>query len=209
MNKFKLWYPPRPANAIPSEAIVDFDNNKMFAQAKLNGSQGVLYIDENHFEFRNRHKELLSNVKIDSTELSNLHRGCGQMILCGEYLNKNKKHINDKDFNHKYVIFDIIMFNNEHLIGKTFKQRQDILDVIYKTENFDGYIDKLVGFDNVYRVKNFYSKFTPLFKDLVKIDLYEGIVMKDINSKLEYGFVENNNSKNQVKSRKSTKNYSF
>lgn len=215
---FKIMFPPRPKNAIHPNGIGEFDNNTMIAQPKLNGSQGVLNVNEIEYDFRNRHKEILTNVKIDPSELQNLHRGTGDMILCGEYLNKNQKH-KLGDFNHKYVLFDILMFNGVHLIGKTFKQRQTILRELFYTdsEEFDGFLRKVKGFENVYIVETFETNFVNIFNTLTENNskgepinpIYEGMVFKDKNAKLEYGFSEDNNHKTQVKSRRQTKNYAF
>lgn len=215
---FKIMFPPRPKNPIHPNAIDEFDNGMMFAQPKLNGSQGILYINEQDFDFRNRHKEILTNVKIDPTELKNLHRGTGDMILCGEYLNKNKNH-KTGEFNHKYILFDILMYDGVHLIGKTFKQRQDILRNLFYTNSteFDGLIRKVSGFDNIFIVETFEKDFKNFYNVLTEKDskgedihpVYEGLVIKDRNSKLEYGFSQDNNHKSQVKVRKPTKNYAF
>lgn len=45
--------------------------------------------------------------------------------------------------------------------------------------------------------------------ELVKTDLYEGLVLKKIESKLTFGFNEQNNSDWQIKCRKETKIYNF
>ena len=208
---FNIMYPPRPKNPIPPESIQKFEDGFFMAQPKLNGSQGVLYLSEKEFEFRNRHKELLTRVEIDSQELLGLHRGKGEMILCGEYLNKNKKHLDGADFNHKYVLFDILMFEGVHLVGQTFSQRQNLLRQLYReeTKKFDGFIPQLNDLPNVYLVETFDSNFTELYHQLVQIDMYEGIVLKDKYAGLEYGFSEDNNHKSQVKARKPTKNYAF
>lgn len=215
---FKIMFPPRPKNPIHQSAIGEFDNGMLFAQPKLNGSQGVLYINEDGFDFRNRHKEVLTNINIDRKELQSLHRGTGDMILCGEYLNKNQNH-KIGEFNHKYVLFDILMYDGVHLIGKTFKQRQDLLRSLFYSDSieFDGFIRQVNGLNDVYIVESFDKDFNELYKALTEEDkkgqpvypVYEGLVMKDRNSKLEYGFSTDNNHKSQVKCRRATKNYQF
>jgi hypothetical protein len=206
----KPLYPPRPKNAVSPNHIYQYEGMGMFAQPKLNGSQGVLYVDKHEMMFMNRHKEIITNVKMSHEEFRSLHSGTGQMIICGEYMNKNKKHINSNEFNHKYVLFDILMYNGVHLLGKSFEQRQQILDQIFpKYTNFDGFISKIDRFDNVYRVKNFDNGFTNLYENLVSIDMYEGLVLKKKRAPLEVGIRQDNNHLAQCKVRKPTKNYSF
>ena len=63
--------------------------------------------------------------------------------------------------------------------------------------------------DNVYRVKSYENNFSMLFDKLTPIDMIEGLVLKRVNARLEMGNTELNNTKSQVKARKSTKNYKF
>jgi hypothetical protein len=51
--------------------------------------------------------------------------------------------------------------------------------------------------------------FEKLYQDIVKVDMYEGLVIKKIDSKLTFGFQELNNHDWQVKCRKETKVYKF
>jgi hypothetical protein len=207
----KPMYPPRPKNAVPPTYLNQYEGKGMLGQPKLNGSQGVLYMEsKTTLQFMNRHKQIMTNVKMTKVEFGSLYSGKGQMILCGEYLNKNKKHINGKDFNHKYVIFDIIMYNGVHLLGKTFEERQQLLDKLFpKRTDFDGFIEKLDNHENVYRVKNFDDNFKELYDKLTPIDMYEGLVLKKKRAGLEDGRKQDNNSLTQLKIRKPCRNYSF
>ncbi len=51
--------------------------------------------------------------------------------------------------------------------------------------------------------------FRRLYDDLIKTDIYEGIVLKKASARLTYGFNEKNNSEWQLKCRKPNKNYNF
>jgi hypothetical protein len=208
----KIIFPPRPKNALPAEFLNQHENKMMFGQPKSNGSFGVLYMNETTTEMRNRHKEIMTNVRMEKTEMRKLYRGSGQMILCGEYMNKNKKHINGAEFNHKYILFDILMYNGVYLLGKTFQQRQDLLDILFpEYSNFDGYIRKVEGegLENVYRANNFYDNFNSIYDMLVPIDMYEGLVVKKMNAGLEIGIRADNNHLTQFKVRKQCAMYNF
>jgi ATP-dependent DNA ligase len=130
------------------------------------------------------------------------------MVINGEYMNKSKSDENGQVFNHKFVIFDILTFDGEYLVGDTFEQRIQLLDKLYgQVDSEKDYLYRIS--ENVYRVKSYYNSFKPLFDKLTLIDMIEGLVMKRMNAKLELGTSENNNTKSQLKSRKPTKNYKY
>lgn len=207
---FNYIFPPRPKNAIPSEEI-DFYNNRMFfAQPKLNGSNCVIFTNGIDLYVMNRHGERMTRFQIDKQEILALHRcDVGKwMVINGEYMNKSKKDANKQTWNHKLVIFDILVYDNEHLIGKTFDQRVKLLDNLYgKNSDQDKFLYDIS--DNVKRVKSYTGDLTNLFKDLVEVDMYEGLVIKRKRAKLEMGLTESNNINSQIKCRKPTRNYSF
>ena len=156
----------------------------------------------------NRHNQVLTNVQIRD-EILALYRGVDAewIVINGEYMNKAKQDENAL-FNHKLVIFDILVYKSDYIIGKTFEERIHLLDELYGTEKSDNdYLYKIS--DNIYRVKSFNKGFKELFDNLSKIDMIEGLVMKRKNAKLEIGNTENNNTKSQLKCRKPTKNYKY
>ena len=157
----------------------------------------------------NRHKQRLTNFKIEQHELAELYRGDGGWIVInGEYMNKSKRDENGNVFNHKFVIFDILVFENDYLVGSTFKQRVSLLDDIYgKVECEKDYLYKIS--ENIYRVKTYETGFDSLYNIFITIDMLEGLVMKRGNAKLEIGLTEKNNVKTQLKCRKPTKNYKY
>jgi hypothetical protein len=100
-----------------------------------------------------------------------------------------------------------LVFEDQYLIGSTFKTRVDLLDSLYKQTDYNEYLTKIS--EKLFKVKSYESDFREIFNYLVKIDLVEGLVLKRKNSRLEIGNTENNNTKSQVKFRKPTKNYKF
>jgi hypothetical protein len=205
---YKYLYPPRPKNAIPDTELNFWDNGSLVAQPKLNGSNCVIFTNGQRTVVMNRHNSRLTNFQLNEQELKDLYRGSGWMILNGEYLNKNKSDETGSSFNHKFVIFDILCFNGEYLLGKTFEERIKLLDTIFGTQSSDkDYLYRVS--ENVYRVKSFETGFKNIYDCLTPIDMIEGLVMKRKNAKLEIGATENNNIKSQLKCRKATKNYKF
>jgi hypothetical protein len=205
---YKYLYPPRPKNAIPDTELEFWDNGSLIAQPKLNGSNCVIFTNGEKTIVMNRHNQRLTNFNISDNEIKDIYRGEGWMILNGEYMNKSKSDENNQVFNHKFVIFDILGFNSEYLVGKTFEERIQLLDSIYgQVDSEKEYLFKVT--ENIYRVKSYVGDFKSLYDKLTPIDMIEGLVMKRKNARLELGTSENNNTKSQLKCRKATKNYKY
>ncbi len=210
-NKYRYIYPPRPENSVPSDDIQSYDNGSMIAQPKLNGSNTTIYTNGVEVITMNRHNEPITNFTLSKQEIiDTLFKSTpgNWQVINGEYLNKSKKDENNQVFNHKFVVFDILAFNSEYLVGKTFQERIIMLDELYgQVECEKDYLYKIS--ENIYRVKSFDSDFTGHYNRLSSIDVIEGIVMKRKLARLELGVSEKNNTKSQVKARKPTKNYKF
>jgi ATP-dependent DNA ligase len=209
-ENYRYIYPPRPKNAIHSDDLTFWDNGSLIAQPKLNGSNTTIYTNSEQVIIMNRHGARLTNFQIPLNEIKSLHRGVkGEwLVINGEYLNKSKQDERGITFNHKLVIFDILVYKSNYLVGQTFQQRVELLDELYGTKHSDK--DYLYSIsENVYCVKSFERGFKELFNNLTKIDMIEGLVLKRKNAKLEIGNTENNNTKSQLKARKATKNYKF
>jgi hypothetical protein len=205
---YRYIFPPRPKNAIPDTELSFWDNGSLIAQPKLNGSNCVIFTNGEKTIVMNRHNQRLTNFNISDNEIKDIYRGEGWMILNGEYMNKSKSDENSQVFNHKFVIFDILGFNGEYLVGKTFEERVILLDEIYGQVDSDKeYLFKVT--ENVYRVKSYTVDFKNIFDKLTPIDMLEGLVMKRKNARLELGTSENNNTRSQLKCRKATKNYKY
>jgi ATP-dependent DNA ligase len=209
-ENYRYIYPPRPKNAIPDSDLNFWDNNSLLAQPKLNGSNTTIYTNGQQVIVMNRHNSRLTNFQISLDEIKSLFRGNpGEwLVINGEYLNKSKQDERGVPFNHKLVIFDILVFKSNYLVDQTFQQRVNLLDELYGQKDSEkSYLYSIS--DNIYRVKSYESGFKSLFDELTKIDLIEGLVMKRKNAKLEIGNTENNNTKSQLKARKPCKNYKF
>ena len=205
---YRYIFPPRPKNAIPDTELSFWDNGSLLAQPKLNGSNCVIFTNGEKTIVMNRHNQRLTNFNISDNEIKNIYRGEGWMILNGEYMNKSKSDEKSQVFNHKFVIFDILGFNGEYLVGKTFEERVILLDEIYGQVDSDKeYLFKVT--ENVYRVKSYTVDFKNIFDKLTPIDMLEGLVMKRKNARLELGTSENNNTRSQLKCRKATRNYKY
>jgi ATP-dependent DNA ligase len=206
---YRYIFPPRPKNAISPDDLNFWDNGSLICQPKLNGSNCLIFTNGQKIMVMNRHNQRLTNFQLSDAEVKNLYRGNGGwMILNGEYLNKSKSDETGQVFNHKFVIFDILCYDGDYLVGKTFEERVNLLDTLYDCiESEKDYLYSIST--NVYRVKSYRDGFKSFFDKYTPIDMIEGVVLKRANARLELGATEQNNIKSQLKSRKPTKNYKY
>lgn len=207
-DKFRYIFPPRPEYVISPDQLYKYEGTYI-GQPKLNGSCAEIYIKGSEMRYFGRHQnENLSNFKLKLPDIKILSCGNdGWNVIVGEYMNKNKNGIDGKPWNHKFVIFDILVYNGDYLIGTTMEERIALLDTLFGTESENDYLYKITN--NIYRVKTFYTNFSELWKKITEVDMLEGFVLKKNIAKLDRGLSEKNNVLWQLKSRKPTKNYKF
>jgi ATP-dependent DNA ligase len=157
----------------------------------------------------NRHGQRLTGFSINTDEILSLYKGTGGwMVLNAEYLNKSQTDETGRVFNHKLIIFDILVYDSNYLVGSTFESRVKLLDELYGNKECDKeYLYNIS--ENVYRVKTYTENFENLFNNLIKIGMYEGLVFKRMSGKLEMGLRELNTCASQFKIRKGTKSYKY
>ena len=210
-NKYNYIFPPRPDNAAPATDIERYDNGSMLGQAKSNGSNCLIFTDGNTMHVMNRHNELLTKFQISKEEVINNLFKCDVgkwMVLNGEYMNKSQNDENGKVFNHKLVLYDILVYNSVHLLGWSNDQRVNFMHELYgKNESDKPYYYGIS--ENIYMNITYYGEFAKLYNEMIKTDMIEGLVLKRRSAKLEPGRTEKNNNKSMVKFRKPTKNYKF
>jgi hypothetical protein len=205
----RYLYPPRPKNSISPIELDFYECKNMTAQIKTNGSNCLLSTNGIDCIIMNRHGQRLTNFRLNSDEIKSIYRGSGEwLVINAEYLNKNKLDETGNPFNHKLIIFDILVYDGEYLVGKTFEERIVILDELYDKVNSEKeYLYNIS--ENIYHVKSYNSGFKMLFDRYTPVDLVEGLVLKRKNSKLEISSGPENNWRSQIKCRKKTKNYKF
>ena len=207
-KSFRYIFPPRPEYMINSKELYKYESTHA-VQPKMNGACTVIFIKNNEIKIYGRHQnENLSNFKLKNEDLNILNCENDKWnVIVGEYMNKNQNGIDGTPWNHKFVIFDILVYNGEYLLGSTFDERVELLDNIFGKIDENEYLYKIT--DKIFRVKTFYDKFIERWDDIVKIGMLEGFVLKKKGAKLERGLSEKNNILWQLKSRKPTKNYNF
>lgn len=215
-DSFIYLFPPRPEHRIRWTSLSKYDNSEYFATPKLNGDNVVLFISpDKKWQLWNRHKK--PKVRYKDLQFEKLYRGTGWLVLNGEYLDKSKRDADGQIFNHKFIIFDILVYNSEILIGKTYEERMELLEKLYPCQQFrikesgveyDPYLCQL-DIPDIYKVANFMGGFEDLYKKIIQVDMYEGLVLKRRSAPLEPLFRDGNNSSWQLKVRKPTPNYEF
>lgn len=207
-DEFRYIYPPRPVKKIQREHLDHLDDD-WIAQPKYNGCCSALFIKgTKEYILCNRTAgKLYLQKPINFTALND---GNKFMVLCGEYLNKNQKGEQDNSFNHKFIIWDILVWRGTYLIGETFETRLNILYELFGKSNSHVTDKGILMFnylhvtkvENVYIAPTFENDFKLIYDDLIKTDLYEGLVLKNLTGKLELGFNKRNNEIWQLKARR-------
>lgn len=223
-SKFRYIYPPRPEKAVSPETLLDYNDGEYLAQPKLNGDCIEIYTNGVEVRIFNRHKK--ETKKVNNRErFIKLHRetlgkGKGKnkwMVLVGEFMDKGKQNEWCENFNGNFVIIDIIVYDSLQLIGTTFLERTEMLDKMFGKDDIQLTLKGTrkhkflytTAVEGVFRVKSFRDCLVALWNDLVKIDMFEGLVIKRCSSVLENGVSPKNNMSGQFKIRKPTKNYNY
>lgn len=211
-NSYSYIYPPRPEIKIPPDILNRYDDGRYLAMPKYNGFCTTVFMDEKFLKVMNRHKEEFSpsKLKTNAIDFTNMHRGKGFMVLCGEILNSSKKNEENKIINNKFIIWDILVFDGKYLLGSKFEERMKLLNSIYPPVKGQPYKHMInIGSENIFLAPCYNKDFYKLYNEFIKTDVYEGVVLKRKDGKLEYGFREKNNTSWMVKARKATKNYHY
>ncbi len=212
-------FPPRPEYKCPAGELDKYDNGQYLAQPKYNGTCVPIFTNGDELHVFNRHKErlaLLNNYK--GIEFRKLAITQNWYVYVGEYLNKGKYGETGVKERDKFIIWDVLVWDGNYLIGSTLTERLDLLESIFPckravvgTDTGLEVYDHLccTQFNGIYKAPTYMGNFAELYKLIVKVDLYEGLVLKKKDSKLSFGTQELNNHDWQIKCRKETKSYHF
>jgi len=233
----KYIYPPRAQTAIPREETGFFAELGWKAQLKYNDSRCLIKIKSNGtIELWNRHQEQFRNYTAPDSLVQQLHQIAKQLgcqsdswsLLDGGLL--DKKHAAIKN---TIVIWDILVFNGQQLIGTTYNDRYQELYKISTLETWD-YTHASHGpvpfgrkfttdvFMPEYYTHDFLAgnQWSALWDIATKVNkpytigndikpVIEGIVIKDPNGVLGLGYQEKNNSEWMTRSRVKTGRHKF
>jgi hypothetical protein len=213
---FNYIYPPRPEFKIPPKELDTFDTGEYVVQPKYNGTCCIVFTNGTEVYVYNRHKQPMAWYSPD-IDFKGLAQSNQWYVYTGEYLNKGKLGENGNKEKDKFIIWDILVWANQYLIGDDLLTRINLLEETYPCQRAKISEDGLEMYEHlchtnlngIYKAPSYMNGFLKLFEDISKTDLYEGLVLKKIESKLSYGFQMLNNHDWQIKCRKPTKVYHF
>ena len=213
---FNYIYPPRPEFKIPPKDLDTFDTGEYVVQPKYNGTCCIVFTNGTEVYVYNRHKQPMAWYSPD-INFKGLAHSDQWYVYTGEYLNKGKLGESGAKEKDKFIIWDILVWANQYLIGDDLLTRINLLEETYPCqrgkigENGLEMYEHLchTNLNGIYKAPSYMNGFLKLFEDISKTDLYEGLVLKKIESKLSYGFQMLNNHDWQIKCRKPTKVYHF
>jgi ATP-dependent DNA ligase len=200
-------FPPRSEHPVPVSNLPAWETPDYIAQAKLNGSYAVIHINQGEITAFNRHKQPLSNFTIPKSEILALYdmsRCTGELVLCGEFLNKGQK--DETGTYPKYLALHDILVKETFLYQYTYHQRYALLEEICGYPKTTEHYLREVS-DNIKLFRNFADNFCQHFNELVSIPVVEGLVVKKLKSPLRYTLKPTSNQEGQFKFRKPNSNY--
>lgn len=214
-NEFKFIYPPRAEVKTTPKLVSHYDTTEYIAQPKYNGSCVSVFLNDNH-RVVNRHNEPKTRVD-KSIDFKSVNKWDKWMVLSGELMDKSKKG-EDGNVINGFIMWDILVYKGEYLIGSTTTERLEIMEKEWSCQRMmitpKGFVEYkhlcYTGIEGIYKSPSYMGGlgyFSKLYDELIVTDAYEGLVIKKANAKLELGFGEKNNSGWQLKARKPTKNY--
>jgi len=210
-DSFVYIYPPRPTMAIKPKSSA-FEGMKSrdgwTAQLKLNGQRNMIYIyPSGEIEFWNRRKEKHRNYTPPEfllDQVRSIFDNRGQwMVIDGELL-----HAKDRNIKNTLYVWDILVCDDELLIGKTLDFRYNLLlERMHGGRLVSDYV--MVASPNIWVASNVGpDEFDDAFEQCAK-SYVEGLMFKDINAKLQPCFTDKNNSSWQVRCRRPHGAYRF
>jgi hypothetical protein len=205
-----FMFPPRPTLVIAPSALESY-GVEWAGQIKSNGCCSVLSVPRSGKPtLYGKDGQVLSNVdkSIDFRELGS--KG-GDTVLCGEYMNKNKKREDGRKFNHVFVLWDALMIGGRSLRGATTDDRLRELEEIMPRGRDGEWLLRYTSAGPFYMARTLHTShkvgFLDMFNECSKVDFIEGLVLKRRNARLEPCVRASANSGWMVKARKPTNSY--
>ncbi len=202
-----LW-PPRPENKIAPALLGFYENRRWVGQIKKNGTCNVIAVSpapNRELIVMNRHKEdhkLWTPTEGSSAAFKALP-GTGWYVFVAELLH-SKVMGGPRDTNY---VFDVLVADGTYLVGKTFMERQAIMNGLFPTDMGSTFSHRIID-PHTWVARLFTEDFRGVFDGLTSAE-DEGIVLKNPMSTLEPCSRKAANASWQVKCRKPHKNFSF
>jgi len=205
-SSWKYLYPPRPEHVITSDLLPLYESRNWVGQYKKNGTCVTITIDPKGSllvcdRYGNKLKSWQCPPWLGLFILNNVPNKRWTMLVA-ELLHSKTPTIKDTLY-----LRDVIVYQNIHLIGTTFNERQHILGGLFSERIKEEYSHWEIT-SNIWLAKNFDSNFAEKFKKIKDPRIDEGLVLIKPDAKLKWCLKEGSNSMS-VKCRYPTKNYQF
>ncbi len=225
-------YPPRATTCIPRDDMSMFGEMGWIAQLKYNGARCCIqYLPNGKIELWGRHAERFKKYRAPDWLLGEL-----EDIKLALGLNNNEWSYLDSeliDFKHEAIrdtiaIFDILVKNNEYLIGTKYRERMATLyggiqgiwhynppHGKHEPINFGHKLHNHILVPGEYQSEawnglwDIVHKVNAPYDEVGKGPLLEGLVAKDPNGELSRAWNEQNNSEWMTRSRVETGRHKF
>lgn len=195
-------FPPRPKKAIDEKMIGFYEKRGFVCQVKKNGTCNVTFALDDGVTFKTRHNADHKQWNANTATIDFFDQ-FPNSVFVSELMHNKTPHI--KNINY---IFDIIVYDGKSLIGKTFLERQAILDRIMPAAVDETYSHYILN-EHIWLSKIHSVGFKDLFEKSKEFSEDEGLVFKRPAVPLEMCTKETSNNGWQYKVRKPTKNYGF
>lgn len=212
IDVFKYFYPERPVLVHRDQDLVDrlSDDPNWIAELKYNGQKLELHVIDGKVLFYGRHGNLLKYHYDPSPELVEYFKKRfpkGYYLFSGEL-----RHNKVVGVQHKIVLWDVFIYKNQFLYKEPYWARRAFLE-----KHFHSFGDATFQNLDIYKKNNypvcliyqFKTDFKKVFNEVIKEDELEGLVMKNLQGKLDLGRKSGPDSKWQFKIRKETGRHKF
>ena len=208
-NFMYLW-PPRPETSIqfgsPHFEIMR-KRATWRSNLKLNGQRNLIYISpERELQFWNRHFAHHLNYSFPGwmcKQILEVVPETGKwMVIDGELL-----HCKDASIKNTLYWWDLLVCDNDYMIGTTYESRHTKLRSLVKTGSTDGFIAKAT--ENIWLAEIIQPEQYEEAWARTSISYVEGLMFKQLTGKLAPCVGIHNNSLWQVRCRKTTGRHKF
>ncbi len=183
---------PRPKGKIHPSQLAEYERSgDWIVQRKFNGKKTTIFCDRKSLFLFNKGELFRSDIPLSQFNSLRLQ---GECWLDGELL-KNR-----------VVLYDILQYDGEYLIGITQEERLNLLDSLCVCTKGD---TALQVTDNIWLAEHWDSDFEARFEDFLDLDSIEGLVLRKKKSKFsDLGF-RACETEDQIRCRKGNRKYRF
>ena len=207
----KYFYPPRPELTVPYEDINIFTDRGWWAQYKFNDSRLVLKVGD-RIEFWTRHGARYRTYDPHVELLEQIRELPFEKPYC---LDGGLLHLKHPAIKHTIVIWDVLGLNDEFLVGSKYRDRYKLLlehttdDYYFKEFKFGLKLsDDIFVPENLNDCSRAWDVVNLVNQDY-NSPLLEGLVFKDPDGVMSYGFKLKSNSDWLAKCRVETGRHRF